>query len=421
MYPPVQTGHARNYDKTRPQNVNLLDILLLSLRPRSRYIQTAILVSLATGLLPGCGEQSQPGANLPEVVTLTIEPQDTPVSFEFVGKTASSRRVEIRSRVDGFLEKREYTEGSMVQAGQILFQMDRKPFEAKLKAARAELAQQTARLETATANLKRVRPLAKQNAIAQKELDDATGSYRAAAAAVEQANANVVQAELNLGYTTITSPLTGLSSFAVQREGAYLGIGTDSLLTYVAQIDPMWVEFSVSESQVLNYREKSRQGIVNMPKEGDFTVEIILGDGTVYPHTGRITFADASLSESTGTFLLRAEIENAEHTLRPGQFVRILLKGAIRPNAILIPQRAVQQGAKGSFVWVLDKDNKASFRPITVGPWHGEQWFIESGLEAGDVVVVDGALKLRPGTKVKIATPEATPGKGATASTGQAQ
>ncbi|MCG6936042.1 MAG: efflux RND transporter periplasmic adaptor subunit [Proteobacteria bacterium] len=401
--------------------MNLLDILLLSLRPRSRYIQTAILVSLATGLLPGCGEQSQPGANLPEVVTLTIEPQDTPVSFEFVGKTASSRRVEIRSRVDGFLEKREYTEGSMVQAGQILFQMDRKPFEAKLKAARAELAQQTARLETATANLKRVRPLAKQNAIAQKELDDATGSYRAAAAAVEQANANVVQAELNLGYTTITSPLTGLSSFAVQREGAYLGIGTDSLLTYVAQIDPMWVEFSVSESQVLNYREKSRQGIVNMPKEGDFTVEIILGDGTVYPHTGRITFADASLSESTGTFLLRAEIENAEHTLRPGQFVRILLKGAIRPNAILIPQRAVQQGAKGSFVWVLDKDNKASFRPITVGPWHGEQWFIESGLEAGDVVVVDGALKLRPGTKVKIATPEATPGKGATASTGQAQ
>jgi membrane fusion protein, multidrug efflux system len=401
--------------------VNLPDFLFPSLRPRSRYIPTAILLSLAAGLLPGCGEQSQPGANLPEVVTLTIEPQDTPVSFEFVGKTASSRRVEIRSRVEGFLEKREYTEGSMVQAGQVLFQMDRKPFEAKLNAARAELAQQTARLETATANLKRVRPLVKQNAIAQKELDDATGSYRAAAAAVEQANASVVQAELNLGYTTITSPLTGLSSFAVQREGAYVGIGTGSLLTYVAQIDPMWVEFSVSESQILNYREKARQGIVNMPKEGDFTVEIILGDGTVYPHTGRITFADASLSESTGTFLLRAEIENAEHTLRPGQFVRILLKGAIRPKAILVPQRAVQQGAKGSFVWVIDKDGKASFRPVTVGPWHGEQWFIESGLEAGDVVVVDGALKLRAGTPVKITAPDTPSGKEQTTNTGQAQ
>lgn len=398
-----------------------IGLFLASLRPGWSRGRTGLSLLMITALLSACGDKVEEGPGLAEVTTLIIEPQDTPVRFEFVGKTASSRRVEIRSRVEGFLEKREYVEGSMVQAGQVLFQMDRKPFEAELQAAEAELAQQVARMETAEANLKRVRPLVKKNAVAQKELDDAVGTYRNAAAAVEQAKANVVQAELNLGYTTIFSPLTGLSSFAIKREGAYIGIGTESLLTYVAQIDPMWVEFSVSENQMLRTRQLENKGILVLPEDGDYTVQVILGDGTVYPHTGRITFADASLSEKTGTFLLRAEVANPDHLLRPGQFVRILLKGAMRPDAILVPQRAVQQGAKGSFVWVLDKDNKAGFRPVTVGPWHGEEWFIESGLEAGDVVVVDGALKLRAGSRVKITTTDAVPEGGDKPESGQAK
>jgi len=390
---------------------------------RAGWSRGRIAFSLLTMgvLLSACGDKIGEGPGLPEVTTLIIESQDTPVSFEFVGKTASSRRVEIRSRINGFLEKREYQEGSMVQAGQVLFQMDRKPFEARLQAAKAELAQQSARLATANANLKRVRPLVKKNAVAQKELDDALGTYRAAAAAVEQARAHVVQAELDLGYTTIASPLTGLSSFAIKREGSYIGVGTESLLTYVARIDPMWVEFSVSENLILGYQERIKQGILTPPKNGDFTVEIILADGTVYPHTGRITFADASLSEETGTFLLRAEVANPDRLLRPGQFVRILLKGAIRPNAILVPQRAVQQGAKGSFVWVIDKEDTASFRPVTVGPWHGKEWFIESGLKAGDVVVVDGVLKLQAGTRVKSTGPQASPEPGETPARGPAR
>ncbi|KPK25429.1 MAG: hemolysin D [Desulfobacterales bacterium SG8_35_2] len=358
-------------------------------------------------------QDSGPTPPSPEVTVIKTVPRDTPVTIEFVGKTVSSRRVEIRSRVEGFLEKRLYTEGSMVKEGDVLFQMDQKPFQADLRAAKAELAQQQARLDNAEANLKRVKPLAEKNAVSQKDLDDAIGTYRSSAAAVEAAKAKVVQAELSLSYTTITSPVTGLSSFAVKQEGAYIGFGSDSLLTYVAQLNPMWVEFSVSENQILKSRQQSELGIIKHPEQGDMEVEVVLADGSIFPNRGRITFADAALSEETGTFLIRAELENIMDTdselemLRPGQFVRARLHGMVRPNAILVPQRAVQQGAKGSFVWVLDEEGKAEFQPVTVGQWYGDEWFIDEGLEGGETVVVDGALKLRPGIPVKIVTPEA--------------
>lgn len=374
---------------------------------RAAQLPFLLLVLILLGLA-GCGGKppEQGGAAPPEVTVHRIVARDTPVTFEFVAKTESSRRVEIRSRVEGFLEKRLYTEGSLVEAGQPLFQMDTKPFEAALQAARAELAQQQARLETAKANLDRVRPLAKQNAVAQKELDDALGTWRSAAAAVEAARAKVTQAELDLGYTLIKSPVTGISSFAVKREGAYIGVGTDSLLTYVAQVDPMWVEFSVSENQVLKLRRQVREGLLREPPDHEYVVEVMLADGSLYPHRGRITFADASLSEETGTFLIRAEVGNPDQALRPGQFVRARMEGAVRPGAILVPQRAVQQGAQGSFVWVVDADGKAEFRPVRVGPWHEDQWFIDEGLADGETVVVEGALKLQAGTPIRVAAPE---------------
>ena len=364
---------------------------------------TALLSLLLLALMLGaCSEQpGESTAAAPAVTVIKIEPVDTPVAFEFVGKTASSRRVEIRSRVEGFLDSRKYLEGSMVEEGQVLFVMDKKPFEAQLQAAKAELAQQQARKETALINLNRVRPLAKKKAVAEKELDDARGLFREAAAATEQAGARVVQAELDLGYCTIMTPVSGLSSFAVMREGAYVGIG-ESLLTYVARLDPMWVEFSISENQLLKYLDNVKQGILRKPADENFIVEIVLADGSIYPHTGKITFTDASLSETTGTFLIRAEVVNPDNQLRPGQFVRARLKGGVRPNAILVPQQAVQQGAKGSFVWVVDEAGKAEFRPVTIGPWHDKDWFIDAGLADGDTVVVSGALRLRAGIPVKI-------------------
>ena len=361
--------------------------------------------------LAGCDRAPEEPPAGPPVTVIKIEPRDQPITLEFVGKTQSSRRVEIRSRVEGFLEKRLYSEGGMVQEGEVLFQMDRKPFEAQLKAARAELAQQKARLQNARANLKRVKPLAAQNALARKDLDGAKAQYRSAAAAVEAARAKVTQAELNLGYTAIKSPVTGLASFATKREGAYIGIGTDSLLTYVAQVDPMWVEFSVSENQVLQLRRKRKAGMLVPPADGNYQVEIVLADGSIYPHTGRITFADASLSEETGTFLMRAEVANPDLTLRPGQFVRARVKGAFRPRAILVPQVAVQQGAQGSFVWVVDDEGKAEFRPVEVGSWQEDNWFIDKGLQGSETVVVEGALKLRTGVPVRIVEPDKAAGQ----------
>jgi len=350
--------------------------------------------------LVGCNEPESAMQPIPEVSVMMAEPRDIPVYTEFVGKTISSRRIEIRSRVEGFLEKRLYEEGAMVQEGQVMFQMDRKPFEAQLNAANAELAQQQARFTNAEANLARVKPLAEQNAVAQKELDDAISQFRSTAAAVEAANAKVIQAELDLGYTDIYSPVTGVSSFTRKREGSYIGLGEDALLTYVAQIQPMWVEFSVSENQLFKSRADMSSGLVKAPKGKEYEVEIEMADQSIYPYRGKITFADASLSEETGTFLIRAEIPNPEKMLRPGQFVRARLHGGLRPQAILVPQRAVQQAAQGSFVWVIE-EGKTKFQPVKTGPWHGDDWFIEAGLEGGEQVVVDGALTIRPGIEVK--------------------
>lgn len=393
--------------------------------PQPPRLLLLALVSTMT-FLGGCIGEDEQGTQVPQkpppVTVIKVVSKDAPVSAEFVGKTASSRRVEVRSRIEGFLQSREYEEGTLVQEGQVMFQMDRKPFEAELQAAKAELSQQLARQATADADLDRAVPLAKKDAIAQRELDHALGNSRSAAAAVESAQAKVVQAELNLGYTTISAPVTGISSYANQREGAYIGFGTDSLLTYVARIDPIWVEFSISENQLLRTRKSEQEGLYVPPEENQYEVEIVLADGTVFPEVGRITFADASLSEETGTFLLRAELPNPMrkdfglNQLRPGQFVRVNLKGGVRPNAVLIPQRAVQQGAKGSFVWVINAENKAEFRPIMVGDWQGDEWFVNAGLNDGETIVVDGALKLRAGVEVEIVEPDAKKG-GAAAQT----
>jgi len=401
--------------------VTLQDKLFSNRNPAHFSYRCVMLPILAALLLSACdrGEKQVVAPPAAKVTVVKTVAKDTPIIIEFVGKTASSRRVEIRSRVEGFLEKRLYTEGGMINSGDVLFEMDKKPFQAQLDAAKAELSQQQARMKTAKANLDRVEPLAKQNAVAKKELDDALGGFQTASAAVEAAKAKVVQAELDLGYCTITSPVTGVSSYATQREGAYIGFSAGPL-TYVAQIDPIWIEFSVSENQILRARQQMHDNRITEPENGNFEVEVILADGTIFPYTGEITFADASLSEKTGTFLIRAEVKNPDvdedgmdklsnkmsTQMRPGQFVRARLKGASRPKAILVPQPAVQQGAKGSFVWVI-KDGKAEYQPVEVGPWHEDKWFIDQGLNDGDVVVVGGALKLRAGIPVEIVEPEA--------------
>lgn len=374
----------------------------------------AAVAAFAVVAFAGCSRPAGgPAAAGVEVVVQAAEARDIPAQFEFVGRTESSRHVEIRTRVSGFLDAIRYREGSRVEAGQVLFQIDPKPFEVQLQAAQAELALQEARLATARAALARVRPLAEENALSQKELDDAVGEDKAAAAAVESARAQVEAARLDLGYATIRSPATGRSSYSSRAEGSYIGVGPDSLLTKVAALDPMWVDFSVSEQQWLGYQGHVKSGRLRPPAEENYEIEVALADGSVYDQTARITFSDASLSPETATLLVRATVANPKGALLPGQFVRVRMKGAFWANAVSVPQRAIMQGAQGSFVWVVADDGTARPAPVQLGPLQGDQWILFGGLEPGERFVVDGALRVRPGIPLKLA--DAAPARAAPA------
>lgn len=370
----------------------------------------AFLPILTSGCAKGPEEKAQPKSA--EVSIIAVEARDVPFTPEYVAQTQSSQLVNIQARVSGFLEKRVYQEGSLVKEGQTLFLMDQKPFKVQLDQAEAALAKQKAAMTTACANLARVKPLVEQDALSRKDLDDATGQCRSYEAAVDQAKAQVESARLNLSYTVITSPVTGVSSYAQQTEGTYIN-PQNSLLTTVAVLSPIWVNFSISENEWQSLTEQTRKGLLREPKGKNYTVEVILVDGSIYPHTGRLTFADYSFNPQTGTFLIRASVDNPKGVLRPNQYVRVRVKGAVRPNAILVPQRAIQQGSKGHFVWVVDREGKAESRPVTVGEWSGDEWLVFEGLKAGERVVVDGGLMLHPGMPLTIRQAAAAPGPSA--------
>jgi len=379
-------------------NFLTLSPLQSSFRQSTLFKYTSIFIC-ATSLLTACSEPEAPTAPPKSVKIVTVTAQDAPVTYEFVGRTASSQQVQVRSRVEGFLEDRLYTEGSMVKEGDILFQIDAKPFQTQLAAAKAALNEQRAKLKVNLANLKRVKPLAEADAVSQKELDDAQGRVNGAAASVEMAKADVDIARLDLSYTTIYAPVSGASSFARVQNGAFVD-ATNSLLTYVAQLDPIWVDFNLSENEILKFRSMKEKGLIITPENNAYEVELILADGTSFTETGKIFFSDANYSEETGTFLLRATFKNPERLLRPGQFVKVLLKGTIQPNSILLPQKSISQGAKGFFAWVVDDQNKAQLRNIEVGNWQGDDWFVLDGIDDGDRVITSGFLALSPGQSV---------------------
>jgi membrane fusion protein (multidrug efflux system) len=356
----------------------------------------------AIAALAACGRGTPPppARPTPEVTTVTVNPRDIPVTFEFVAQTQSSQSVNIQARVSGFLDKRVYTEGDVVKAGQVLFLMDPKPLKAQVDAAQAQLNNAQAALDVAKFNLDRTRPLAQQNALSQKDLDDANGQYLSSKANVDAAQANLESAKLNLSYATITSPITGVTGSAIVADGTYVS-SSNSQLTTVSLLTPMWVTFSLSEAEALRYRDEVQRGLLKRPPDEHYTVEIVLADGSVFPETGRITFADPAYNSQTGTFTVRVQLANPQGVLRPNQFVRARLKGAVRPHALAVPLRAVQQGPKGHFVWVVGKEGAVEMRPVTVGSWIGDEWQVTSGLEPGSVVVVDGALTLTSGASVK--------------------
>ena len=361
-------------------------------------------------LLTGCEKKEEAKAPPPpaEVQVVTVSPKTIPVDATFVAQVESAHQVEIVTRVNGFLEKILYHEGDVVREGQVMFQLDRKPFAAQVEAAKGALANNEAQLWTARSNLKRVEPLAKLDAASKSDLDNAIGAVQSAEAAVHQARARLEQAELDLSYTTIKAPVTGVSGDAKAREGAYLSVGPGGDLSYVAQLDPVWVTFSVSQNQLAKSRKEVAAGMLIPPPDQHYTVEVELSDGTTYPHIGKVSFIDPTFNRATGTFLIKAELANPDGQLRPGMFVKAVLKGAQRPNALTVPQRAVQQTSNGHVVFIAS-DGKVDVRPVVVGAWVGEDWIVEQGLNAGEEVITDGFMRLAPEMPIKVVSGPVAP------------
>lgn len=371
---------------------------------RTRGMLFLAFVAIAALSLSACDKPEVKAPPAPvEVNAITVEARTVPVDTTFVSQVESSHQVEIVARVNGFLEKILYVEGDVVKKGQTMFMMDQKPFVAQVKAARGALANNQAQLWTAQANLDRIKPLAELDAASKSDLDNAIGAVKSAAAAVDSAQARLDEAELNLGYTVIKSPVTGVSGQALVREGAYLTAGPGGHLTYVAQVDPAWVNFSVSQNQMAKTLEEETSGQLVVPPDRKYIVEIAGTDGKPYPHTGKLNFVDPSFNPDTGTFLVRAELPNPEAKLYPGMFVKATVKGAQRPNALIVPQRAVQETSNGHVVFVVSEKGTAEVRPVIVGEWVGQDWVISKGLKAGEQVITDGFQRLAPGMPVKVA------------------
>jgi membrane fusion protein (multidrug efflux system) len=308
--------------------------------------------------------------------------------------------VEVRARVTGILQKRNFEEGARVKQGQSLFTIDPAPYRAAAARAAADLAAAQARLDQARRNAARFKPLYAEKAVSQKDFDDAVSAEAINAADVEAARARLDEVNLSLDYTKVLSPLSGIAGRSLRSEGSLVS-GPEVLLTTVTRVDPIWVNFGIPDNEQLRLQREMQEGRIAAPKGGRFEVELRLADGSAYPHAGRVDFTAVSISPATGTREARAEVPNPDGWLRPGQFVRVLLRGATRPGALTVPQRAVLEGPQGKFVYVVNDKSQAEPRPVEVGEWSGEDWIVTSGLKTGERVIVDGLMKLGPGAPVK--------------------
>lgn len=376
-----------------------------------RLFRRSVPLALAAAALAACGPQGgQPSGAFPPalVSVMEVKPAAVPVEFEFPAQTAGSREVEVRARVTGVLLKRNYEEGARVRAGQSLFTIDPAPFEAAVARAQAEVASAEATHAQAARNARRYKPLFEARAASQKDYDDAVSAEEIAAAGLKAARARLDEARLNLSYTRVESPIPGITSRALKSEGSLVS-GPDVLLTTVTQSDPIHVNFGLSEAELAGLQRDRAAGTLALPKDGRFEVAVRLEDGSTYARPGRLAFSDERISPATGTADARAELPNPDGLLRPGQFVRVILKGAVRPGAIAVPQRAVMEGPQGKLVYVLGAEGKAEPRPVTVGEWSGKDWVVTSGLKAGDKVIVDGLMKVFPGAPVQVGDPGQPP------------
>jgi membrane fusion protein (multidrug efflux system) len=366
-----------------------------------------VALALVASLSMAC-EKPAPVAPPPtEVYVVDVVQKDVPVYLELVGQTQGFQDVEIRARVEGFLETVNFREGSLVRRGALLYEIDRKPLEAILAGARADQATAEARLEKARNDVTRYTPLAAKQAVSQQELDNAKAAQDAATSQVEAAKAAVAKATLDLGYTRITSPIDGLAGNTAVKPGNLVGRGESTLLTTISQIDPVLFRVAATEADYLRYSKRQTPRTGEAPKAGG--IELTLADGSTYAHTGRVNQVDRAVDPTTGTLGIQLEYPNPDLLLRPGQYGRARLLLDTRAGALLVPQRAVQELQNLTSVAVVDASNKIAFRTVKTGLRVGSLWVIEEGLKPGEKVVTEGLQRIQDGMTVvaKPAPPEA--------------
>jgi membrane fusion protein (multidrug efflux system) len=335
-----------------------------------------------------------------KVGVATLVSADVPLPLLYAGRVTGFRIVEIRSQVGGFLQKREFTDGEAVKAGDVLFRIDPRGYDAALARAKAQEAQAQATLTQATENFTRVEGLAARQVSTQKALEDATAARELATAALASAKADVQTAELNLEYTVIRAPIAGLTSIEASPPEGTLVQPQQTVLTRITQLDPAYVYFTTTDGELRELTEINRKRSKPLT-EDDVTVKLRFGNGDVYPFDGRVDISSSIVDPRTGTIQIRAVFPNDKRGLLPGQFVRVEIIGVTMPNAVLVPKTAIVQGPQGAAVYVLDANDVAQARPVQLDREVEKGWIVKSGVKAGERVVTDGVIRVRPGAKVK--------------------
>ena len=362
--------------------------------------RTALL--LLTALLPAaCGKKEAMKLPTPEVFVTPAVVKDVPVTMELVGQTQGSKDVEIRARVEGYLESVDFREGDFVKEGDLLYRIDPKPFQAAVASQNAQVATMQAKLVQAETEVGRLKPLAEQQAVSRRDYDNAVSSRDAAKAQLDAARAALDKAQLDLGYATIKAPMSGLADLTKVRAGNLVGRGESTLLTTISVIDPIYVGASVTEADYLKFAERAIAAKAKgkeRPEES--IVDLILADGTVYGHKGKLDAVQRAVDSKTGTLAVRLLFPNPERLIRPGQYGRIRFVSEVLSGAVCVPQKAVSE-LQGVFqVAVVGDGNKSEIRTVKMGPRYGELWVVKEGLKAGEKVVVEGLQSVKPGGEV---------------------
>ena len=371
-------------------------------RPPSMGYAAALLLLLAVIGSTGCKQEagSTPAEEVSQVEVVTVQTQAVPDEPEFIGQAEASRPVEIRPQVTGILKAVLYQEGRDVKKGARLYQIEPVPFKAAVASAKAKIAQAEARGVQARQDLARVKPLLAEQAVSQKDVDDAIAEQLSANAALEGARADLIKAQFDLDNTLITAPISGIIERSRYYEGRLVSAQTD-LLTMIHRVDPMYVVVNVPETFILKRRRDIEAKRITHPGDYQLRGRLTFMDGTVYPQEGVLDLLEPSLRTETSSRQIRVTFSNPQRTLLPGQFVKVRFTGDTKTDAVLIPQRAVLQGPQGPFVYVVNQENKVEIRDVAASDWKGDRWLIDRGLHTGDRVVVNGMMKISPGASVK--------------------